>query len=285
AIEDREVDVARRPARWPVVAVALCFALTGFCVGRLAPPGTGYRESASPDARQISVIDPQAHSAPTASGLPDLPAGGPPGPVPGSGRSFAYLEMQQDGLGGSVPVTWSSCRPVQVVVNPLGAPEGFADRVAAELSVLAGYSGLDLVLEGTTDEPPSIDRASYQPDRYGDRWAPALIAVTTPEQVSELAGEVVGVARSATSLDEASGVRVRVSGMVYLDVDTLVAADVDGSPMYAAVLRHELGHLLGLAHVEDEHQLMNPAITQSVYRNGDLEGLAALGAGPCVPGR
>jgi hypothetical protein len=78
---------------------------------------------------------------------------------------------------------------------------------------------------------------------------------------------------------------VRVSGQVVLDRDQL--ADVlqfnAGRAVTTATIAHELGHLVGLGHVEDTRQLMYPSARPvvSAFGPGDLTGLAALGAGPC----
>ena len=54
--------------------------------------------------------------------------------------------------------------------------------------------------------------------------------------------------------------------------------------MQVAVIQHELGHLLGLNHVDDPTQLRyKDAIDTSAYGNGDLNGLAHLGTGDCFP--
>lgn len=52
------------------------------------------------------------------------------------------------------------------------------------------------------------------------------------------------------------------------------------------VVLHEFGHLLGLAHVKDPTQLMNPVGVPGIndLQAGDLEGLAKLGRGSCAPG-
>lgn len=47
---------------------------------------------------------------------------------------------------------------------------------------------------------------------------------------------------------------------------------------------HELAHVVGLDHVDDPTQLMNPEGTGvTEFAAGDLAGLAVLGGGQCVP--
>jgi len=103
--------------------------------------------------------------------------------------------------------------------------------------------------------------------------------------VPHLSGDVAGVAAPVRALNTATGVEHFVTGSVYLDVDILDQDSPDGSPAYLAVLRHELGHLVGLGHVDDPTQLMNPTAGEvTTFQSGDLTGLAALGNGPCAPG-
>ncbi|MCR6491586.1 hypothetical protein [Cellulomonas sp. P24] len=45
-----------------------------------------------------------------------------------------------------------------------------------------------------------------------------------------------------------------------------------------------MGHLVGLGHVDDPHQLMSPTLGAPVtFQDGDLAGLAQLGRGACAP--
>jgi predicted Zn-dependent protease len=79
---------------------------------------------------------------------------------------------------------------------------------------------------------------------------------------------------------------VYVSGLVVLDApDLLEVSDVEGRDAVAAVIRHELGHVVGLDHVDDEQELMSPVIQSGVvtFGPGDLTGLAELGRGQCFP--
>jgi len=51
------------------------------------------------------------------------------------------------------------------------------------------------------------------------------------------------------------------------------------------VLRHELGHVVGLDHVGDRDQMMHPSSSDVLtFQEGDLAGLAQLGEGACAPG-
>ena len=56
------------------------------------------------------------------------------------------------------------------------------------------------------------------------------------------------------------------------------------APEAEPVVLHELGHLAGLAHVDDPTQVMNPRSGEgspTTYAGGDLRGLATAGAGTC----
>ena len=82
-----------------------------------------------------------------------------------------------------------------------------------------------------------------------------------------------------------SGDSAYISGVVYLDAVKLSElASSRGQAHVLAVIQHELGHLAGLSHVDDESQLMTPRTGEATdFQPGDRAGLAALGQGPCQP--
>ena len=112
-----------------------------------------------------------------------------------------------------------------------------------------------------------------------------LIAWSSPEEVPQLAGNVAG--RGGSTAVSVSGRRAAlVSGQVALDAPDLarIMLRPDGPAYVRAVILHELGHVVGLDHVDDPTQLMhaeNSGLTG--FAAGDLAGLALLGSGPCVP--
>lgn len=186
--------------------------------------------------------------------------------------------------GSSDPVAFDPCRPIHYVVRPSGElPEG-DELIADAFARITAASGLIFVDDGATSESPSPARPNFQPDRYGDRWAPVLVAWAGPHELPRLSGEVIGLTSSQPVLAE-DGQLVLVSGQVALDAAQL--ADVvrfnGGRAVAIATITHELGHLVGLAHVDDPRQLMYPHARSlvSTFGNGDLTGLAALGNGTC----
>lgn len=196
--------------------------------------------------------------------------------------AHAFLQHQP---GSDQPVAWDPCRPVRFVLSEEGLPAGAEDVLAAALAEVGRLTGLDLRLDGLTDETPTPDRAAVQPDRYGDRWAPVLVAWTDPGTVPELAGTVAGMA-GGLAVPAPSGVRAYVTGTVLLDGPDLAAiGDRAGADGPRSVVLHELGHLVGLAHVEADEELMFPVGSDEVtgFGAGDRVGLARLGRGPCTP--
>ncbi|AEE46669.1 peptidase M10A and M12B matrixin and adamalysin [Cellulomonas fimi ATCC 484] len=198
-------------------------------------------------------------------------------------RAHAFLQTQP---GGTAPVSFDPCRPVHYVVRPDGAPAGGAALVDEAVQRLSAATGLVFVDDGETDEGPSDDRSAYQPDRYGERWAPVLVTWSDETEDPRLAGSVAGVGGPVTTV-VGDHPRVTVSGSVSLDAAgiTEILATPDGTAIARSVVVHELAHVVGLAHVDDPTQLMAPRSDPGVteLQAGDLTGLALAGAGACAP--
>jgi predicted Zn-dependent protease len=72
--------------------------------------------------------------------------------------------------------------------------------------------------------------------------------------------------------------------MVALDAPQLkrVLSRRHGRELVRAIIVHELGHLVGLDHVNDPGELMHADnVGRLALGPGDREGLAALGSGRC----
>ncbi|WP_100498022.1 matrixin family metalloprotease [Geodermatophilus chilensis] len=202
-------------------------------------------------------------------------------PAPAAGGAHAFALTQADGV---TPVTYDPCRVVHYALRPGGSPEGGEELVHAAVARVSQVTGLVFVYDGPTDEAPSAEREAFQPDRYGDRWAPVLVAWQTEEENPALAGDTVGQAGSlAVSLGD--GPRVYVTGTVSLDADQFREITADSPATASGIVLHELAHLVGLDHVDDDSQLLYPETVRGVtdYAAGDLTGLARLGQGPCLP--
>ena len=216
----------------------------------------------------------------TASTAPPVPPGTAAAPAPTDG--WAPWATAADGT----PLRWDPCAPIELVLRPDGAPPDAEADLRTALGRLAAASGLDLRLVGTTDEAPSARRPLVVRADGGWRWAPVLVAWDRPGVGGmPLGPHDRGVAVPVGVRD--GDRRALVTGQVVLNAartDLRPGFD-DRADAWGATLLHELGHLLGLAHVADPSQLMagDPGRGPVVLGAGDLAGLTALGAaGGCV---
>ena len=290
-------DPPRRRGNGPVIVatvVVWALVMVGIVVGVDALAGTERPQAsgngADPSAL-VRVADPNALPEPvsTAQRIPSPGFEEEPdrletavAPADASDE-YAFLET----YGGGQPVGWSPCRPIHVVVNLAGAPAGFLDELLDALGEITRATGLVFVYDGPTTERPDLSRSSYLPERYGDRWAPVLVAWADDDELSDFKGDVVGLALSETRGDHRADVVVRISGEVYLDTELRTYPDdPTGQEAWVSVLHHELGHLIGLDHVDESDQLMYPEDSGRLrsYQEGDRAGLYELGQGACAPG-
>ena len=188
---------------------------------------------------------------------------------------------------GDDPVRWNPCEPIHYVLSRDGLTASAIEDVHGAIGRITDVTGIEFTYDGLTDEEPRRRRLSYQPGRYGDRWAPVLIAWVHPDETdipfSDEGHDAAAVA-SPQLPDDGNG-DVYVSGWVALDVEDPNPSGFGFPGMQGPVVLHELGHVLGLGHAELNGNLMEPSgggVTS--FGPGDLAGLEHLGrdAG-CLP--
>jgi hypothetical protein len=177
------------------------------------------------------------------------------------------------------PIRWNPCEPIHYVVNLGLAPEGSLQDVQEAVRRMSRATGVEFVDDGLTDEIPERRRPVYQPDRYGDRWAPVLIAWVDPDDTDIAFARdghtAAGVAAPSVPTD---GTDILVSGWVAINLDDPNPSGFGSIGAQGPVVQHELGHVMGLDHVKSSGELMEPSgggVTD--FGSGDLEGLARLG--------
>jgi len=198
------------------------------------------------------------------------------------GPRFLFLDRTDQG----VPTRWNPCEPIRYVVNARLAPPGSIADVHEAVRRISASTGIAFEYEGVTDEEATIFREEFQPDRYGARWAPVLIAWADPddsdipfEDEDRVAAGVGVPVIPSTRLED-----VYVSGWVAINADDPNPPGFSFPGQQGPVILHELGHLMGLGHVGTIGELMHPEGGGVIDLGpGDREGLRQLGAaGGCI---
>lgn len=231
---------AREPRSWKLgVLMVVCFAVLAAILLRAGTAGV--RNEAAPGVRDR-----------------------------GGAYAFTYTTA-----GGKTPIGYDPCRPIEVEINPDGAPEVHEQLVRTAMEHVSEASGLRFELVGTTDSRRFLTRGETGARR------PSIVGWSTEDEYAELAGDVAGIGGSGMLQ---IGDRGRLtSGAVVLDIDAFDEMLDRGQREAAqAIVDHEFGHLVGLDHVDDPGELMyRENVGQTTWGPGDREGLERLGAIRC----
>jgi len=187
------------------------------------------------------------------------------------------------GIDGA-PLRWNPCEPIHYVINAGDGPEGSVDDVHRAVEKVSVATGIEFLYDGPTTEIPTRHRDAYEPDLYPGGWAPVLVAWVSPDETDipfrSEGHTAAGVARPlATTTPDAI-----VSGWIAINENDPNPPGFDDPGDQGPIVLHEWGHVMGLDHVDEQGQLMEPSGGwMTDFGPGDLAGLERLGAeGGCI---
>jgi hypothetical protein len=146
-----------------IVVAVLCLVSVAGWLAKYRPVDLGPDYSSVVQGRSASELPPsvETNRQRPAAGFEET--GTPLGIAPVVTRpntSYRFLETELTAAEGTVPVTWSPCRPIHFFVNTIGAPKGFVGQVVASMGALSVATGLVFVNDGLMNERPRPDRDS-----------------------------------------------------------------------------------------------------------------------------
>ncbi len=247
-------------------------ATPGKCQPRLeASPAEGLETTPDPTIPAAEPTDPSVEpttpsvepAAPVVQARPVAPNYKP------RGRASSYKLLK--GWGVQAP-HWNYCKPFTYMVNPDRMTPSLQVDIEQALDKFANASGIRFQYAGATDYVPF---SLYETlTEFGDGQL-LIFAVSDKDTVSFLSGNALAVGGSQYGENDTGEYLYYEGGIVIDDPDGMALKPGFGPLGQGMMLLHELGHVAGLDHVNDETQLMAPRLSRTnkgQYGAGDLAG-------------
>ena len=186
---------------------------------------------------------------------------------------------RQHRFGAKPRVRWDACRRISWTFNPRSSPNRALKQVRAGIRRIHLATGLDFVYVGRTDQ---------KPNPYGNNVdnADVIIGWRTAKDYSMFrqhpgtAGIGGNMYYSGFREADGSAVSKAVQGGVVLNASMRGLSNGFGrGTTWGEVIIHELGHVMGLSHIDAKSQIMYYSVRRrnADWGAGDLAGFRRLG--------
>jgi hypothetical protein len=186
-----------------------------------------------------------------------------------------YAALGRDSI--DMPISYDRCYGIPYAINPYTAPAGWVQNVVDAFDAIHAITGLTFIRMDDTAEPGTRDDF----DQAGNP-RPLIVAFGNANMYPELSGSVVGYAGSSYGSATDGWVRLvpeqYITGAAIFDSGESLQPGFGSGNAFGKVALHELGHVVGLGHVDNTDELMNAYIIQrsGSYGQGDTVGLSLL---------
>jgi hypothetical protein len=177
------------------------------------------------------------------------------------------------------PVRWNPCQTIQWKANVARGPVGGLDVLKAAVAHVAYKTGTRWVFDGVTTTVPNT---AYLPKVPSTTNKPVVIGWTdgtASDLLRYKPAAVLGMTRTVWfGVDDGMGHRIAATRGAVVALDRTDRLPLRGVQSWSATALHELGHVMGLDHPADSHQLMAATLPNvSTLQTGDNTGLTRVG--------